>query len=247
MKGLIDFFKYVVELLSIQADSGFGGEEENPESEKALDAYKWFLEQIKDEKNTRVQINKDPFLQPGKIYVFKYNAKYKDRLDPWDKHPIVLSLGKMQYGSSICNVGVNISWYPPQIRKVIVERIRKVYADKYAEAIKKKGKLANEQMPVYMDLFALKMALDPLGFSWAIRQYLSDRIIQPKYCICYEDWDKAIRLDQPKIFPEIEGKTTLFKFYDEFKKYLLDWNNNKAERQKRTEEAKKQNKYKFIK
>ena len=52
MKSLIDFFKGVVELLNVQAESGFGGKEENPESEKVLDAYKWFLEQIKDEKNT---------------------------------------------------------------------------------------------------------------------------------------------------------------------------------------------------
>jgi hypothetical protein len=247
MKSLIDFFKGVVELLSVQAESGFSGKEENPESEKVLDAYKWFLEQIKDEKNTRVQINRDPWFQPGKIYVFKYNAKYKDRLEVWDKHPIVLALGKMQYQGSICNVGINISWYPPQIRKEIINRIRKLYAPMYEGAIKSKGQLANQQMPVYIDLFALKMALDPLGFSWAIRNYLPEGILQPKYCICYEDWDKAIRLDQPKVFPEIEGRVTLFKFYDDFKKYVLNYNNNKAERQRRTEEAKKQNKFKFIK
>jgi hypothetical protein len=153
----------------------------------------------------------------------------------------------MQYQGSICNVGINISWYPPQIRKEIINRIRKLYAPMYEGAIKSKGQLANQQMPVYIDLFALKMALDPLGFSWAIRNYLPEGILQPKYCICYEDWDKAIRLDQPKVFPEIEGRVTLFKFYDDFKKYVLNYNNNKAERQRRTEEAKKQNKFKFIK
>jgi hypothetical protein len=247
MKSVIDFFKGVVELLSTQAKFGFGEKEEVPESEKPLDAYKWFLEQIKDEKNTRVQVNKDPWLQPGKIYIFKYNAVHKDRLDPWDKHPIVLALGKMQYKNSVCNVGINISWYPPPARKVIIERLRKMYEPKYKEAVQKKGKLANEQMPVYIDLAAVKLALDPLGFSWAVRNYLPQAIIQPKYCVCYEDWDKAIRLDQPRIFPEIEGRTSLFDFYNQFKIYLLNYNNKKAEYLKRTEEAKKQNKYKFIK
>jgi hypothetical protein len=93
----------------------------------------------------------------------------------------------------------------------------------------------------------MKLALDTLGLSWAIRNYLPDRISQPKICICYEDWDKAIRLDQPKIYPDIRGKTSLFQVYDGFKKYVLDRNNRKGEYRKRTEEAKKQNKYQFIK
>jgi hypothetical protein len=247
MKSLIDFFKGVIKLLLRQAESGFDEENKVPESENPLDAYKWFLEQIKDEKNTRVQINRDPWFQPGKIYIFKYQAKYADKLDPWDRHPIVLALGKMQFKDSICNVGINISWYPPAARKEIVNRIRKMYAPYYEGAIKNHGKSANEQTPVYIDLFHLKLALDPLGLSWAIRNYLPEGVIQPKYCVCYEDWDKAVRLDQPKIFPEIEGKMSLFDFYLQFRNYVLNYNNKKAEYQKRTEEAKKQNRYRFIK
>jgi hypothetical protein len=247
MKALIDFFQGVIELLSIQSKTGFGGREV-PESEDSKDAYKWLLAQIKDEKSTRVQQNKDPWLQPGKIYIFKYEAKYKDVLDYWDRHPIVFALGKMQLKSgSIVNVGINISWYPPAFRKQIINRIRTMYEPKYKDAIKSKGQKANEQPPVYVDLFALKLALDPLGLSWAIRNYLPQNIKQPKLCICYEDWDKAVRLDQPKIYPEIQGKTSLFEVYEMFKKYVLNYNNRKGEYQKRTDEAKKLNKYRFIK
>jgi hypothetical protein len=246
MKVLIDFFKNVIDLLKVQYKEPSA--EDDPESsEKAIDAYQWFIEQTKDQRGTRVQVNKDPWLQPGKIYIFKYNAKYKDVLDPWDKHPIVIALGKMQFQNSICNVGINISWYPPAIRKEIVNRIRKMYNPPYSAAMKKKGKLANEQLPILLDLYALKMALDPLGFSWAIRYYLPDRIIQPKLCVCYEDWDKAIQLDQPKIFPEIQGKTTLFEFYNQFKIYVLERRANLSKDRLRIEKAKKQNKYVFIK
>jgi hypothetical protein len=248
MKALIEFFQQVIKLLSTEAKTGFSEEEEVPVSDNSKDAYKWFLEQIKDLKSTRVQVNKDPWLKPGKIYIFKYDAKYKNVLDYWDQHPIVFALGKMETsGGSLVNLGLNISWYPPAFRKQIVERIRKMYEPKYSKAIKNKSQLANDQEPVYVDLYALKIALDQMGLSFAMRTYLPDRIKSPKVCVCYEDWDKAIRLDQPKVFPELKGKTSLFKVYDEFKKHVLNYQSRKGEYLKRANEAKKLNKYRFIK
>jgi hypothetical protein len=248
MKALIDFFKGVVELLNVQTKSSSEEDENSSQTEKVTDSYKWLIEETSGGKSTRAQVNEDVWFKPGKIYIFKYDAKYKNFLDYWDRHPIVLALGKRQLDSgSIVNVGINISWYPPFARNEIIKRIQKMYEPQFKNAIKKKPKNANEQQPIIIDLYRMKLALDPLGLSWAIRNYLPDRILQPKICICYEDWDKAIKLDQPKIYPEIQGKTSLSQVYDSFKRYVLDRNNRLAEYRKRTEEAKKQNKYTFIK
>jgi hypothetical protein len=122
-----------------------------------------------------------------------------------------------------------------------------MYEPKYSKAIKNKGRLANDQDPVYIDLYALKIALDQMGLSFAIRAYLPERIKNPKICVCYEDWDKAIRLDQPSVFPELKGKTSLLKVYEAFKKHVLNYNSRRGEYLKRTNESKKQNKYRFIK
>jgi hypothetical protein len=246
MKDLIELFQRIIELLRVQTTSE--PEEEIQESEDVKDAYEWFLEQIKNDKNTRVQVNRDPWFKPGKIYIFKYDAKYKNVLDYWDRHPIVFALGKMQLeNGSLVNLGLNISWYPPTFRKQIIDRIRKMYEPKYSKAIKNKGRLANDQDPVYIDLYALKIALDQMGLSFAIRAYLPERIKNPKICVCYEDWDKAIRLDQPSVFPELKGKTSLLKVYEAFKKHVLNYNSRRGEYLKRTNEAKKLNKYRFIK
>jgi len=247
MKFLLDFFRGVIELLQVQSTQGKRTEDDSNKEKEVVEAYEWFLEQLKDTRNRRVQINTDPWLQPGKIYIFKYIAKYREVLDPWDRHPIVLALGKVKFQNSICNVGINISWYPPKIRQEIINRIRKMYAPKYESAIKKKGQLANDQAPILLDIYNLKMALNPLGFSWAIRYYLPEGIIQPKICVCYEDWDKAIRLDQSKIFPEIEGKTNLFTFYNQFRQYVIEYNGKASENRRKIEESKKQRKYVFIK
>jgi hypothetical protein len=245
MKTLVDFLSTVLELLKIQATEGTG-KEEYPESDNPKDAYAWLLEQMKDQKSTRVQIDNAPFMKPGKIYIFKYDAKYKNILEYWDKHPIVFVLGKMPAAEGMLTVGINLSWYPPNIRKEIIERIKTMYKVKYEEAIKQKPRSAKDQKEVPVDLFALKMALDNMGFSWAIRTYLPQNIKNPKYCICYEDWDKAVRLDQPRIFPEIQG-APLNKVYEMFKKYVQDQRKNQALNRKRTNENRKLNKYKFIK
>ena len=72
----------------------------------------------------------------------------------------------------------------------------------------------------------------------------------PKVCICYEDWDKAIKLDTPRIFPEIQINApgyNLKGIYESFKDYIKWSRNNKAEIKKRRDEAKKAMKYRFNK
>lgn len=247
MNSLYDFIIYALSLLSINTTKK--GDKGSAESEKAKvkDAYEWFLKKSVDKSNTEVQESNEPWLVPGKIYIFKYEP-IPDKYEYWDKHPIVLNLGKIQYNNGkTYNLGLNISWYPPKARKYIVEEIQKMYKREQDKSKKSKPGKAIEQKGYQMDLYLLKLKLDKLGFSFAIRNYLPERIKSPKYCISYEHWDKAIRLDQPRIFPELKGQRTLFDIYEDFKKYVLYCQNNRAELLKKMDENKKQNRYRFIK
>jgi hypothetical protein len=68
-------------------------------------------------------------------------------------------------------------------------------------------------------------------------------------CICYEDWDKAIMLDQPRIFPELQINDpyySLSNIYEEFKKYIKDQQKRKSEIKEKRDAAKKAGKFTFI-
>jgi hypothetical protein len=145
-------------------------------------------------------------------------------------------------------MGVNLSWYPPPARKFIVEYIRRVYKPMYEAAMKNNPQQANEQRFVEMNLYSLKTMLDQYGFSFAIRQYIPGNIIKPKVCICYEDWDKAIKLDQPRIFPELQVNTpgnSLGDIHYHFKNYIQYQRNNKDKIKFKRDEAQKKLKYRF--
>jgi hypothetical protein len=247
MRSLLDFLSEVIELLNLQIIRGVGNKEETAD---AKDAYQWLMDETKTGKSKRAEVSKEPDFKAGKIYVFKYEAKYKNELDYWDAHPIVFVLGNMQGPSGKLMVGVNLSWYPPEARKFMVDKIRKMYKPMYDAAIKRKPMQAIDQPPVQVDLYALKTFLDDFGFSFAIRTYIPSNIRVPKICICYEDWDKAVKLDTPRVFPEIQINTpgyNLGGIYEQFKDYIKWSRNNKGEIKKRRDEAKKLNKYKFIK
>jgi hypothetical protein len=96
----------------------------------------------------------------------------------------------------------------------------------------------------------MKERLDKFGFSWAIRCYLPGRIKDPKVVVAYEHWDKVIKMDQPRIFPEIQGTKIkpLQEIYKDFEKVYLKYQRDKqGEIKKRRDVAKKQMKFKFIK
>lgn len=247
LKLVLDFLSDTIELLKIQLREGLG---DKKQTEIATDAYSWLMSEIKTGKSKRVQFSKEPDLKPGKIYIFKYDAKYKKELDYWDKRPIVLVFGMYNGSNGKVAVGVNLSWYPPPARQFIVEKIRKMYKPLYEAEIKRKPNQAIDQKPINIDLYAIKTALDTFGFSFALRQYIPANIRTPKVCVCYEDWDKALKLDTPRIFPELQinkAGQNLRNIYESFKKYILWSKNNRAEIKKRRDEAKRKNKYRFNK
>lgn len=230
MKQILNLFSEIIKLVSIYADSN-DSDEEKERILTSKQAYEWFLSELENEKSTRVQTTKSR-MQSGKIYVFKYNPLYRDKLSYYDVHPIILALGNITENGKKKTLGVNISWYPPSARKYIIEKIRDILKNSYQNSIKKFPFQANNQSPIYMDLFQLKILLDSIGFSFAIRQYIEERIISPKVCVCYEDWNKAIMLDQPRIFPELYANDSYYSIkniYLDFIQYIDRTKNKKID------------------
>ena len=242
MKGLIDVFEMLIGLIRVQANEN----PETPQSEGIDDAYQWFLDTLKDARNKRVSETNDNALKPGKIYVFQYDPKFKNVLDYYDMNPVVIALGQMMTENGKLEVGLNISWYPPNARKYIIGKIREMYKPMYEAAIKRSPYNGQEQAFVPIDLYALKVALDKAGLSWAIRTYIPD-LIKAKAVVCYEDWEIVSRMDKPKIIPQFQGKVSLFDVYKGFELYVRDQTTNAAKNAQKREKAKKLNRYKFIK
>tara|TARA_B110000503_G_scaffold29579_1_gene47538 strand:+ start:2990 stop:3721 length:732 start_codon:yes stop_codon:yes gene_type:complete len=243
MKGYIELMQSVLSLLKASLGKG------NSEDEEIKDALEWFLKQVKIENNKRVAKVKTPILHNGKIYVFNYTAKHKDRLAYWDSHPILLFLGYTNGASGKLMVGLNISWYPPKARKYLVEKIASLYKDKIKKSMKDDPLDAIEQKPVMMDLYSLKQALDQFGLSFALRTYIPANIKDPLICVAFEDWDKMIRIDSPNVFPQLNVSSghTLASIYLDYADSIKKFAGNRTKWQKNMEDNKKLQKYTFIK
>lgn len=243
-KSFLDVFKQFLAYLKIQTSS----ESTQTKGAKNLDPYQWLLNEIKKDKSTRVQKLTSTVMEPGKIYIYTYDAKTKSKLDYWDRTPILLYLGKQQSANgSTLYVGVNISWYPVKYRKRIINRLKSFYKTSYKDAIKKFPHKAKEQTPVDLDLYALKLSMDNWGFSFALRTYLPGHIKSPLLCVCYEDWDKISEINQSNKYPSVSGKTKLNDVYKMYETYVINYNKNLNKNRMRIQEAKKQGAYNFIK
>lgn len=75
---------------------------------------KWFNDVIKS-----VRSHKVTRPEPGKIYAFVYDAKYKDTLPYWDKYPLIIYLGN---NGSLFH-GLNMHYIPPKARQQMLEEL----------------------------------------------------------------------------------------------------------------------------
>lgn len=117
--------------------------------------------------------------KPGKLYMFKYNAKWKDRLPYWDAFPLVVTL---DYGRKYI-LGLNLHYLPPTYRNVLFQNMLK-----YATNKKLDGRT---RLKLTYDM--LKSMSKLRFFRPCIKKYLRRRIkkeaiIPPRY------WNIAVNL-----------------------------------------------------
>lgn len=157
-------------------------------------AFKWYTEEIKNPRSN--EINKwEGYLQPGKIYNFKYDAKLKDVLTYWDKNPVVLSLGRKQIKEGFLDIGINLNYLPLEYKTAIINQIIK---EPKTEQIFNKNKSRTSlkkqpELPYLNYLWCVKF-LSHVGFQFALRTYILNRRFTTKV-FSYQKWDDVLLLD----------------------------------------------------
>lgn len=241
LRPILDVLREVVALVREEVTAAG-----NPEDAE-LRAYEWLLREVADPASTHVQVVPDNRFHPGKIHVFNYNPKHKDTLDYFDTHPVMLHLGTIMRGKSRLELGINLTWYPPAARRYLVERVREIYGTKYDDAMRGNPERALDQRKVFLNIYRLRYHLDHLGLSFAIRQYIPQRVVSQRVVIEYESWDKAVELDVPGVFPELHGHRNRSWIHQEFFRQLRRINQDRPGRRERINEQRRTSSlYRFV-
>lgn len=86
-----------------------------PNAAKNNKSVKWFRETVQN--IPRARFSAIP--EVGKMYTYVYDAKYKDKLEYWDKFPLVVILDvNAEY-----QLGLNLHYIAPKMRQAFLEKL----------------------------------------------------------------------------------------------------------------------------
>lgn len=150
-------------------------------------------------------------LLPGKIFSFKYYPIHKDVLSYYDKHPVVLSVGRRKVASGrILDLGINMNFLPFKAKVALIDTLSRAY-----KGFIKRGKFLNSNnassqgsLPINWEI--AKRLLGPYA-NFALRSYYIDRRTST-VVYSYEKWVDLMFLD----VKEIEGASlaSIYKLYN---------------------------------
>jgi len=161
---------------------------------KAAEA--WYQAGKKSAEQKGVQTKGGRF-QPGKIYVFKYNPKYKNELPWYDANPVVLALDPN--GNN--DVGINLNLIPGYVKELLLDRVYESFSLEIAR--KKLGKKKNDAVAQGGLSINWEDSKDSLArYKFALRQYIPNRKIG-QAVVSYENWGKIVLCD----FADLNGTT----------------------------------------
>lgn len=119
-------------------------------------------------------------LQPGKMYMFFYDAKLKDTLPYWDKFPLILPFRKVPGGF----YGINLHYLPYGARFKILNILNEV-----AES---SGVDDKKRLVLSWQLLNSTSSLNPI--KACVKHYLDD-FVQSRFLeVNYSDWVTAAML-----------------------------------------------------
>jgi hypothetical protein len=149
------------------------------------DARDWLRNQAR--KTVNVNVNKllqDPGavdkLEPGKLYMFAYDPKFKDKLPYYDVFPLVFPF-KVK-GNRVW--GINLHYLPPQLRAVLMDELYGLVDNRFKNENKKLG----------LSYEILNGASRFDMFKPCVKSYLSGHFRSKFLLIPYDQWDIALML-----------------------------------------------------
>lgn len=242
MRPILDVLRGLVDVARVQVEQ----EAATPEEVESLSSWEWLQREMKDTSSKRVGELPPGKFHPGKFHVFKYDPLHKDTLAYYDIYPVMLHLGSILVGNTRLEMGCNVSWWPPPARRHLVSKIREMYDDRIESTVRARPFQSVEQARLFLDPYRIRYMLDPLGFSFAIRHYLPDRVRSTKAVIGFEDWDRAVSLEAPRMFPVLRGQHSIGQIYQMYYRHVRDYNTNRAERLQRVLDQREDRYYNFV-
>lgn len=180
----------------------------------------WFENGVKSRTQNEVKITRTRF-QPGKIYVFKYDPKYKEELPWFDQNPVVLAIEQVNNN----DLGINLNLLPvPYKEKLLDElftrmniKVDKKETDMISEILgleNPSGIDALKEKPLRITYEGIKAYLKRDGYDFALRQYIPSRK-KNQTVVSYSKWPEIALCD----FMEF-NKTNVMKVRQMFNDYL---------------------------
>jgi hypothetical protein len=163
---------------------------------KADDAITWYKSKIGDLANKKIEFKKESFPQIGKMYLFTYDAKHKDKLPFFDMFPLVFPIEYYSDGF----LGLNLHYLPMYARAGLIDSLSVLATDdKYTDNTK-----------LNISYGVLKSAADSFGdYNSCVKRYLFGHVRSSFSYISPNDWTKAAALPLQKwrINPDMRYRT----------------------------------------
>lgn len=155
------------------------------DSKKSLE---WYQSQVKSLAAGSIRPNKlmqntpdlTTTIVPGKMYMFFYDAKYKDTLPYWDKFPLVLPFRKVQDGF----YGINLHYLPYGLRFKLLEVLHTLAANKNI----------TEDSRIRASWSTLSKLSSTIPVQACVKHYLYEHMQSKFLNIKYPDWVTAALL-----------------------------------------------------
>lgn len=148
------------------------------------DARDWITDNVRRVTQNRIlsgdQERLTSKLDYGKMYMFLYDAKYKDKLPYWDRFPLIFPLD----GDSTSFYGLNMHYLPPLARAKLMDALWPYIDD---DKLGKNAKLK-------IDYNIIKKASRMRMYKPCIKRYLNTNIKSRFVTIYPEEWNLALFL-----------------------------------------------------
>lgn len=180
----------------------------------------WYEAGIRSKSQNEARLTRTRF-QPGKIYVFKYDPKYKKELPWFDENPVVLAIEQINNN----DLGINLNLLPVPFKEKLLDELftrMKIKVDKQETDIISEitgveapsNINALKEKPLRITYEGIKAYLEKDGYEFALRQYIPSRK-KDQAVVSYSKWPEIALCD----FMSFK-KTNVMKVRLMFKDYL---------------------------
>ena len=123
---------------------------------------------------------------PGKMYLYRYDAKTKDTIKYWDSVPIIFFLKRHDKKPKELFYAINLHYLPPDMRLALLKKLYSVMNNQSFSA--------NSRLKITWDILIHISKANNLGVQNAIKMYRFDHM-ESKFLEIYPNfWSKTMLL-----------------------------------------------------